>query len=33
MFLNGRNIYVLKKLEPPLKERDTVVLLPPVIGG
>jgi len=33
ILLNGRNIHVLKKLETPLKEGDTVVLLPPVIGG
>ncbi|HIE19256.1 TPA: MoaD/ThiS family protein [Candidatus Bathyarchaeota archaeon] len=33
ILLNGRNIHVLKKLETPLKDGDTVVLLPPVIGG
>ena len=33
ILLNGRNIYILKRLETQLKEGDTVVLLPPVIGG
>lgn len=33
ILLNGRNIHALKKLQTPLKDGDTVVLLPPVIGG
>jgi len=33
ILLNGRNIHVLKKLETPMKDGDTVVLLPPVISG
>jgi len=33
ILLNGRNIHALKNLQTPLKDGDTVVLLPPVIGG
>ncbi|RJS91538.1 MoaD/ThiS family protein [Candidatus Bathyarchaeota archaeon] len=33
ILLNGRNIRALKNLQTPLKDGDTVVLLPPVIGG
>ncbi len=33
ILLNGRNIYTLRKLQTPLKDGDTVVLLPPVVGG
>jgi len=33
ILLNGRNVYTLEKLQTPLKDGDTVVLLPPVVGG
>jgi MoaD family protein len=33
ILLNGRNIHTLEKLQTPLKDGDTVVLLPPVVGG
>jgi molybdopterin converting factor small subunit len=33
ILLNGRNLRTLDGLETPLRDDDTVVLLPPVIGG
>jgi molybdopterin converting factor small subunit len=33
ILLNGRNLRTLDGLETPLRDDDTVVLLPPVVGG
>jgi molybdopterin synthase sulfur carrier subunit len=33
ILLNGKNIQTLENLQTSLKDGDTVVLLPPVVGG
>ena len=33
ILLNGRNLRTLDGLETPLQDDDTVILLPPVVGG
>ncbi len=33
ILLNGRNLRTLDRLETPLRDDDTVILLPPIVGG